>query len=45
MTSLWCVCYLLWTDVTHCFGVSIVDFEQVNASCVYGNGPISEICQ
>ena len=32
MTSFWCLyCCYLWTYSTHCFGVSIVDFEQVNA--------------
>ena len=28
--SFWCLCYL-WKDSTLCFGVSIVDFKQVNA--------------
>ena len=29
-TPFWCLCCKLWTGFTHCFGVSIVDFEQLN---------------
>ena len=31
MASFCCLCYKLWTDFTHCSGVSIVEFEQGNA--------------
>ena len=31
MTSYWYLCYYLWTDLTHCSGVSIVDRKQVNS--------------
>ena len=34
MTSLWCLYCQFWTDFTHCAGVFIVDFEQVNACWV-----------
>ena len=34
-TLLWCFYYWLWTNFTHCSGVSIIDFEQVNASWVF----------
>ena len=30
MTSFSCLCCKLWTDSTHCFGVSTVDIEQQN---------------
>ena len=30
MTTFFCLYYELWADFTHCSGVSIVDFEQVN---------------
>ena len=33
LTSFWCLCCLLWIDFTHCSGVSIVNFEQVNPRC------------
>ena len=32
--SFWCVYWWLLTDLTHCFGVSITDVDQVNASWV-----------
>ena len=31
MASLWCLFCWLWTDFTHCSGVSIVDFQQASA--------------
>ena len=34
MMSFCCLYCWLWTDFTYCSGVSIVDFEQVNASSV-----------
>ena len=34
LTSVWCCYFWLWTDFTHCSGVSIVDFEQVHADWV-----------
>ena len=34
LTSIWCCYFWLWTDFTHCSGVSIVDFEQVHADWV-----------
>ena len=34
VTSFWCCYCQLWTDFTHCSGVSIVDFEQINAGWV-----------
>ena len=34
MASFWCLNCYLWTDFTHCSGVSIVDLEQVNAAWV-----------
>ena len=33
LTSFWCLHYKFWTDVTHCSGVSILDFEQVRSAC------------
>ena len=38
LTSVWCCYFWLWTDFTHCSGVSIVDFQQVHADWV-GNFP------
>ena len=32
MTSFWCFYCLLWTDLKHCSGIFIVDFEQVYGS-------------
>ena len=34
LTLLWCLYCQLWTAFTHCFGVSIVEFKQVNADLV-----------
>ena len=31
LMSLWCLYLYLWADLTHWSGVSIVDFEQINA--------------
>ena len=31
MTSFWCLYCWLWTNFANCFGVSITDFEQLNA--------------
>ena len=42
-TSLTCIYCSLWTDFTQCFGVSIVDFEQVNAG--WGTETYLEPCQ
>ena len=42
-TSLTCIYCQLWTDFTQCFGVSIVDFEQVNAG--WGTETYLEPCQ
>ena len=35
MTSFWCLYCKLWADFTYCSGVSMVDFEKVNASWGY----------
>ena len=32
MRSHWCLCCQLWIDFTHCYGVFIVDFGQVNVN-------------
>ena len=37
LTSFWCLYCKLRTDFLHCFGVSIVDTEQVNAGWVNHN--------
>ena len=34
LKSFWCVYCYLWTDSTHCYGVFIVELEQVNADWV-----------
>ena len=31
VTSFWCLYSEPWTDFIHCYEVSIVDFEQINA--------------
>ena len=31
MTLFWCLCCLLSTDLAHTFGISISDFDRVNA--------------
>ena len=30
----WCLYYYFKTNLTHCSGVSIVEFEQENAGCI-----------
>ena len=37
MTSFWCLYCQLWTDFTHCSGVSVVDFKQENADSGRGD--------
>ena len=36
-TPFWCLYCELWTNFTHCFGVSNIDFEQVNTSWDWGD--------
>ena len=34
LTSFWCLNRQFWTYFTHCSGVSIIDFDQVNAGYI-----------
>ena len=43
MMPYWCFYFKPWTDFTHYTGVSSVDFEQVNADLLAGNGDSKDI--
>ena len=36
LALIWCLCFYLWTDFTHCSVVSIVNFEHVNVGSEFG---------
>lgn len=41
LTSFWCFYCHIWTDLTYCSGLLIIEFEQVNAGWEYS---VSIIC-
>ena len=42
LKSFWCFYCYLWIDFTHCYGVSILDFEQVNTGWEFPNLTIKQ---